>query len=88
MDWEITITLIIVCLIVLGSSYLLKKYINKKYKTLVGLTISVLGLLLAIISRFYYNDHIFFNTPFIFLCTFPIVIYIGSMLYKRFKQKQ
>lgn len=87
MEWEIVI-LILCGIIYIGGAYLFHKYRNKKYTNLVAITISVLLLIFTITQIAYYDDYSTSNTLSIILCLFPIVIYIGSMIYKRFKQKE
>lgn len=82
------IVLILAGIVYLSGVYLLNKNRNNKYIHLIGLIISVLGLILTIGSRFYYDDYSISNTLLVILFSLSIVIKIGTMRYNRFKQKQ
>ncbi len=82
------IVLIVAGIVYLSGVYLLHKNRNNKYIHLIGLIISVLGLILTIGSRFYYDDYSISNTLLVILFSLSIVIKIGTMRYNRFKQKQ
>ena len=87
MKFEI-IVLIIAGILYIGGIFLLRKYRNNKIVNLLTFILFVLGLILAIISRIYYNDSTFANTTAIVFLSLAIVADIGKMLYKRNKQKQ
>lgn len=82
------IVLILAGIVYLSGVYLLNKNRNNKYIHLIGLIISVLGLILTIGSRFNYDDYSISNTLLVILFSLSIVIKIGTMRYNRFKQKQ
>lgn len=85
MEWGI---IIIAGIFVLGFSYFISRYRNNKIVNLLTFIFFALGLILAIISRFFYNDSTFANTIAIVFLSLAIVTNIGKMLYKRFKHKQ
>lgn len=87
MKFEI-IVLIIGGILYLGFFYLTRKLKNHKYKTQIGLSIAVIGLIFVITRRICLDDRSVFNIISIFLFSFPIVFNICLALYRRFNQKQ